>query len=1017
MFSTRRAVGSGLGILLVAVVIPTLTSAPRSAATTPVKAASVTKEMAAAGQPTDGGLFGAIDQVRILDTRTGVGAPVAEVAAGASVEVELPENEGFPPGNTAAIAASVTVVGPTSAGTLAVSPLGASRRGAVIANFRPPHSISSTAVLPIGIHDTFVLTNNSRGSVHLVVDATGFYRSGTPATNGAFGVVEPVRLLDSRVAVGTPRARLAPGRSITVTMTGRGGVPRSGVSAIAGAVTVVSPGTSGTLAVAPAGSAHHGAVVLNFRTGESISTGIFLPLGVGGRVVFTNVSAGTIDLVTDVTGYFTSGPPSRSGAYGSVDPSRVLDTRTAIGGSQGRIAPGGSITVGLAGPAGVPGIGVSRIIAAVSVVVPLASGTLSIAPAGRPAESATVLNFAADQSISGVALLPVGSGGRLTLTNNSNSSIHLVIDDIGFHLDRNLSATPTWQTPQSIYQPMGTPHSISCVDDEFCMVADGGRTFTFAGGSWTPVLPGREQIAVTCESRSACLAFGNRTSMSWTGTSWADLQQIVPPSRPAEIIGAVDCVGVSFCMAISDTGNAYRYSTDRWSAGAEMYVSSDYSDQVTDVSCSSVNRCAAVTSTGKYLIWDGRSWSAPVATRVAANLNVISCSSASLCTAISSRGRVIRYDGATWRFSDQLGDPNGQQITDLSCPTAGRCMASGYPDGYLFDGDTWRGTGTGQGYAVDCRRPDRCAIGTLRGVTMWEDWVFQEPAVFEADFDNGLRTVSCTDALCMVSTTDSATIRVVGGRSTEIPVEAGPAAAVDCFEVDRCVAVGNSGAWIFDGAEWSEKVRISGLGTAFSVSCTGPTFCVAITDTGFTMFDGETWSAPEVIDPAGGITSVSCVSEHWCMATTSRAIDQLNSVGEVLVFDGQVWSTATTISPSGGIWEVSCATQTFCAAVGSLRDTPRTLSGFVAYFDGTDWTTPAMVTPDGAGLERVSCTSATFCAGTDGNGGVYSFDGALWRLSAVAGTGNSDVSCSSDQRCSMINMGDGSITPTRRGGR
>jgi len=69
--------------------------------------------------------------------------------------------------------------------------------------------------------------------------------SAVVSTPGGFTSLAPSRLLDTRIGVGAPAAAVGAGGMVALQVTGRGGVPASGVSAVVLNVTVTettSPG-------------------------------------------------------------------------------------------------------------------------------------------------------------------------------------------------------------------------------------------------------------------------------------------------------------------------------------------------------------------------------------------------------------------------------------------------------------------------------------------------------------------------------------------------------------------------------------------------------------------------------------------------------------------------------------------------------------------------------------------------------------------------------------------------------
>ena len=77
----------------------------------------------------------------------------------------------------------------------------------------------------------------------------------SPGTDGLFNPLVPARLLDTRTGTGAPAAKMSAGQTLDLQVTGQGGVPASGVSAVVLNVTATSPTTAGFLTVFPTGVA------------------------------------------------------------------------------------------------------------------------------------------------------------------------------------------------------------------------------------------------------------------------------------------------------------------------------------------------------------------------------------------------------------------------------------------------------------------------------------------------------------------------------------------------------------------------------------------------------------------------------------------------------------------------------------------------------------------------------------------------------------------------------------------
>ena len=68
----------------------------------------------------------------------------------------------------------------------------------------------------------------------------------------------------------------------------------------------------------------------------------------------------------------------------------------------------------------------------VTAVAPTAAGYLCGYPDGTARPQASTVNFGAGQTIADLAVLALGSNGRIALTNGGAGSTHLVLDVLGY---------------------------------------------------------------------------------------------------------------------------------------------------------------------------------------------------------------------------------------------------------------------------------------------------------------------------------------------------------------------------------------------------------------------------------------------------------------------------------------------------------------------------------------------------------------------------------------------------------
>jgi hypothetical protein len=138
----------------------------------------------------------------------------------------------------------------------------------------------------------------------VIVDVSGWYSDASVAgTLGAFVPLAPARILDTRDGTGGVVGPVTAGTTAEIQVTGRGGVPASGVSAVIINATVTQPEAAGYLTVFPSGNALPLASDLNYAGGETRPNLVVVKLGAGGRVtVYPQVG---VHLVFDVAGWFS----------------------------------------------------------------------------------------------------------------------------------------------------------------------------------------------------------------------------------------------------------------------------------------------------------------------------------------------------------------------------------------------------------------------------------------------------------------------------------------------------------------------------------------------------------------------------------------------------------------------------------------------------------------------------------------------------------------------------------------
>jgi hypothetical protein len=259
------------------------------------------------------GFYNTVTPARISDTRPGSGYPNAGniLGPGATLNVRVIGVGGVPASDpinpVAAVVLNVTAVGPTGPSYLTVWPTGAARPRTSNLNFVAGQTVANRVIAPVGSNGQ-VSIYNPAGSLSVVVDVAGWFTgmSLIPDGGGAgFHPLTPTRITDTRPGSGYPNAGhiLGPGATLSVQVTGVGGVPASGAIVAVLNVTATSTTSSSYLTVWPNGSTRPPTSDVNWVAGRTVPNLVIAQLGAGGQVQLLN-KAGSANVVVDLLGYY-----------------------------------------------------------------------------------------------------------------------------------------------------------------------------------------------------------------------------------------------------------------------------------------------------------------------------------------------------------------------------------------------------------------------------------------------------------------------------------------------------------------------------------------------------------------------------------------------------------------------------------------------------------------------------------------------------------------------------------------
>lgn len=240
----------------------------------------------------------------------------------------------------------------------------------------------------------------------------------------------PTRLLDTRDGTGAAVAYpLAPYMTTRVKIVANGDIP-AGVTAVALNLTATNTTAAGHVVAYASGKEQPETSNLNFVAGQTVPNLAVVPVGADGYITLANRSAGWVDLIADVTGYFMCAPAN---GFTPVDPVRLADTREGLGAAKGQVPGQGTFGVQIAGKGGLPPKGVTAVALNVTTTEPKSSGHLTVYPSGQQAPVASNVNFVPGQTVANSVIVPVGPDGRINVRNGSWSPTDVIVDVTGYY--------------------------------------------------------------------------------------------------------------------------------------------------------------------------------------------------------------------------------------------------------------------------------------------------------------------------------------------------------------------------------------------------------------------------------------------------------------------------------------------------------------------------------------------------------------------------------------------------------
>lgn len=371
----------------------------------------------------DTGTFHAVTPTRLLDTRSSGKL----VPTGGTTGVQIQGNAkvpGMPSTGVNAVVLNLTTTQTTGSGFLTAYADGTKRPTTSNLNWTGARqTVSNLVTVPVAADGRVDFYTSSSAAV--IADIQGYY---TNDSNGlTYLPLTPDRILDTRSAVGIGSRTPVSNSTITLDTTGGSTVPDSGATAVVLNLTVTGTKGAGYLEAYPQGTSAPGVSNINWTASDSTIAGLVIaPVSASGQVSI--MVHGTSQVIADVVGYYSPGTGGAS--FTSVAPSRLLDTRSAIGvGTKSLIPAGHTIALQVIGEGDVPA-GAKAVVLNVTVTQTSGSGNLTAWADGNPMPGVSNLNWGRGATVPNQIIAPIGADGKVDLHVTSTTAV--IADVFGY---------------------------------------------------------------------------------------------------------------------------------------------------------------------------------------------------------------------------------------------------------------------------------------------------------------------------------------------------------------------------------------------------------------------------------------------------------------------------------------------------------------------------------------------------------------------------------------------------------
>lgn len=385
---------------------------------------------------------------RILDTRSGLGAPKAKISYGSSIALQVTGVDGIPTGATGVVL-NLTAVDTTDNGLIECYPDGTTAPNVSNLNYLSGQTINNMVTIPVGADGKIdcSVTGQTTTSTDLLGDLEGYY---APTNASSYIAIQPGRILDSRSGsgIGSYTGTLASGHSVTLPVAGATAttyinsatgnttetLPSGNITAVAVNITVVATSGTGTgIITADADDATGGTGTdLNYPTdSENLAEPAIVKVGADGKIKITagGTSGAASYLLVDVTGYYYNGTTAPTGTtpavYLPVTETRILDTRKY---TNDQLYPGEYYEETNLNTNN----GITAYVLNTTVTSTTGNGALVVHPDAAPDNATSNINYTSGVTLPKNTQATAASGGIDFYNNSTAANTQLILDEFGY---------------------------------------------------------------------------------------------------------------------------------------------------------------------------------------------------------------------------------------------------------------------------------------------------------------------------------------------------------------------------------------------------------------------------------------------------------------------------------------------------------------------------------------------------------------------------------------------------------